>query len=81
MEVLNKMKKTILLLLALVLIASIFTGCGQTEEEPPVDDIPPVDNSDDTDEEPVGEPTEGKIAKLYQLLHQKKKAKMLMAIQ
>ena len=56
------MKKIISLLLVLVLIASVFTGCTP-KEKPPVDDTPPVDTPDDT-KDPVDEPTEGAIAKL-----------------
>mgnify|MGYP000957581223 FL=1 len=56
------MKKFISLLLVLVLIASVFTGCTP-KEKPPVDDTPPVDTPDDT-KDPVDEPTEGAIAKL-----------------
>ncbi len=59
------MKKLISLLLVLVMVAAVFTGCSTTEEAPPVDETPPVETPDDT-EEPADdeEPAEGAIAKL-----------------
>ena len=58
------MKKFISLLLVLVLIAGVFTGCSKPADNEP--DTPPVvdgDNDNDT-EDPTGDPVEGKVAKL-----------------
>ena len=58
------MKKIISLLLVLVMIAAVFTGCSQPKEEDPVDTPPVVEegNGEDT-EEPADEPSQGAIAK------------------
>ena len=58
------MKKLISLLLVLVLVAAVFTGCSSpADDNEPVDTPPVVDPADDT-EEPAVDTEEGAIAKL-----------------
>ncbi|MDR7870977.1 MAG: hypothetical protein RIN55_08975 [Tissierellaceae bacterium] len=56
------MKKIISLLLVLVLIATVFTGCTSNDEKDPVDNAPPVSN--DTEDPVDEEPAAAKVAKL-----------------
>ncbi|MDR7870978.1 MAG: hypothetical protein RIN55_08980 [Tissierellaceae bacterium] len=59
------MKKIISLLLVLVLIATVFTGCTSNDEKDPVDNAPPASTDANDTEDPVDEePAAAKVAKL-----------------
>jgi len=58
------MKRLVSLLLVLVLIAAVFTGCSSPAEDDPVDTPPVEDENGEEVEEPVDEPAEGEIVKL-----------------
>ncbi len=64
MEVVFKMKKIISLLLVLVMVAAVFTGCSKPAEDDVVDTPPVVDTPGEDTEEPADDAgAEGEIVK------------------